>query len=97
MRVYAQLKAQIEGGTRSERRDDVGEAGVDPTAPDLAALVVVLLPVLLGILRLEFTGDGSPVFPVALLIVGINALIAMLLPYTAESFPLRIPESSARV
>ncbi len=45
---------------------------------------------LLGILRLEFAGGGSPVFPVALLIVGINALIAMLLPYTAESFPLRI-------
>jgi putative MFS transporter len=45
---------------------------------------------LLGILQLEFTGAGSPVLPVALLIVGINALIAMLLPYTAESFPLRI-------
>jgi putative MFS transporter len=45
---------------------------------------------LLGVLQLEFTGSGSPVFPVALLIVGINALIAMLLPYTAESFPLRI-------
>ena len=28
--------------------------------------------------------------PVALLIVGTNALIAMLLPYAAESFPLRI-------
>ena len=35
-------------------------------------------------------GGGSPVLPVALLIVGTNALIAMLLPYTAESFPLRI-------
>jgi putative MFS transporter len=45
---------------------------------------------LLGVLQLEFTGSGSPVLPVALLIVGINALIAMLLPYTAESFPLRI-------
>ena len=33
---------------------------------------------------------GSPVLPVALLIIGTNALIAMLLPYTAESFPLRI-------
>jgi putative MFS transporter len=30
------------------------------------------------------------VLPVALLIVGTNALIAMLLPYAAESFPLRI-------
>jgi putative MFS transporter len=45
---------------------------------------------LLGVLQLEFTGTGSPVLPVALLIVGINALIAMILPYTAESFPLRI-------
>ena len=45
---------------------------------------------LLGVLQLEFAGTGSPVLPVALLIVGINALIAMLLPYTAESFPLRI-------
>ena len=42
------------------------------------------------VLRLELTGDGSPVLPVALLIIGTNALIAMLLPYTAESFPLRI-------
>jgi putative MFS transporter len=45
---------------------------------------------LFGVLQLEFTDSGSPVLPVALLIVGINALIAMLLPYTAESFPLRI-------
>src|SRR4051794_24329819 len=45
---------------------------------------------LAGVLRLELTGSGSPVFPVALLIIGTNALIAMLLPYAAESFPLRI-------
>src|SRR6476659_9751600 len=45
---------------------------------------------LAGVLWLEFTGSGSPVLPVALLIVGTNALIAMLLPYAAESFPLRI-------
>jgi putative MFS transporter len=45
---------------------------------------------LLLVLRLEFSGQGSPVIPVAFLIVGTNALIAMLLPYTAESFPLRI-------
>ena len=41
-------------------------------------------------LHLEWTDSGSPVLPVALLIVGTNGLIAMLLPYTAESFPLRI-------
>jgi putative MFS transporter len=52
--------------------------------------IAVTIVGLLGVLRLEFTGGGSPVFPVALLIVGTNALIAMLLPYAAESFPLRI-------
>jgi putative MFS transporter len=50
----------------------------------------VALAGLAGVLWLEFTGAGSPVLPVALLIVGTNALIAMLLPYAAESFPLRI-------
>ena len=52
--------------------------------------IAVTLLGLVGVLQLEFTGSGSPVIPVALLIVGTNALIAMLLPYTAESFPLRI-------
>jgi putative MFS transporter len=52
--------------------------------------VAVTLAGLAGVLWLEFAGTGSPVLPVALLIVGTNALIAMLLPYTAESFPLRI-------
>jgi putative MFS transporter len=56
----------------------------------VAASLVVTLAGLIGVLRLELTGDGSPVLPVALLIIGTNALIAMLLPYTAESFPLRI-------
>jgi putative MFS transporter len=52
--------------------------------------IAVAVTGLVGVLWLEFTGSGSPVLPVALLIVGTNALIAMLLPYTAESFPLRI-------
>jgi putative MFS transporter len=52
--------------------------------------MTVTLAGLAGVLWLEFTGRGSPVLPVALLIVGTNALIAMLLPYAAESFPLRI-------
>jgi putative MFS transporter len=50
----------------------------------------VTLAGLAGVLWLEVTGAGSPIVPVALLIIGTNALIAMLLPYTAESFPLRI-------
>ena len=56
----------------------------------LVSSLAVTLAGLGGVLWLEFTGAGSPVLPVALLIIGTNALIAMLLPYTAESFPLRI-------
>jgi len=56
----------------------------------VAGSILVTVAGLLGVLRLEFTGQGSPVLPVALLIIGTNALVAMLLPYAAESFPLRI-------
>jgi putative MFS transporter len=56
----------------------------------VAGSIVVTIVGLLLVLWLEITGRGSPVIPVALLIVGTNALIAMLLPYTAESFPMRI-------
>jgi putative MFS transporter len=56
----------------------------------LAGSLTVTLAGLAGVLWLEFTGTGSPVLPVSLLIIGTNALIAMLLPYTAETFPLRI-------
>jgi putative MFS transporter len=56
----------------------------------LVGSLVVTLAGLAGILWLELAKGGSPVLPVALLIIGTNALIAMLLPYTAESFPLRI-------
>ena len=45
---------------------------------------------LAGVLHLELAGAGSPVLPVALLIVGTNGIIAIVLPYTAESFPLRV-------
>ncbi len=55
----------------------------------VGSLAVTILG-LLGVLRLEMTGSGSPVLPVALLIIGTNGLIAMVLPYAAESFPLRI-------
>ena len=56
----------------------------------VVASLAVTLAGLVGVLWLEVEGDGSPVLPVALLIIGTNALIAMLLPYAAESFPLRI-------
>ncbi len=41
-----------------------------------------------GVLALKM--GTSPVLPVALMIIGANGLLAILLPYTAESFPLRI-------
>lgn len=56
----------------------------------LAVMIGMTLIGLLFVLRLEEAGHGSPVIPVALLIVGTNGIIAILLPYTAESFPLRV-------
>jgi putative MFS transporter len=56
----------------------------------LVTMIGVTLLGLAGVLRLELAGSGSPVLPVALLIVGSNGIIAILLPYTAESFPLRV-------
>ncbi|MEO5937541.1 MAG: MFS transporter [Sphingomonas sp.] len=56
----------------------------------LVTFIGVTLIGLIGVLRLELTGSGSPVLPVALLIVGSNGIIAILLPYAAESFPLRV-------
>ena len=46
---------------------------------------------LLGVLYLELASaaTASPVLPIALLIVGVNGIIAMLLPYAAESYPLQ--------
>jgi putative MFS transporter len=56
----------------------------------LVTVLGITLAGLLLVLRLELAGDGSPVVPVALLIVGTNGVLAVLLPYTAESFPLRV-------
>jgi MFS transporter, putative metabolite:H+ symporter len=56
----------------------------------VAGSIAVTLAGLVGVSALELQLIASPILPVALLIVGTNALIAMLLPYAAESFPLRI-------
>ncbi|GAA0326586.1 MFS transporter [Sphingomonas oligophenolica] len=56
----------------------------------LVTMIAVTLAGLAGVLRLDLAGTGSPVLPVALLIVGSNGILAILLPYTAESFPLRV-------
>ena len=57
----------------------------------LGAVLITALG-LLGLIQLELSSaaNASPVWPIALLIVGINAIIAMLLPYAAESYPLSI-------
>jgi putative MFS transporter len=47
---------------------------------------------LLGLVHLELSSpaEASPVLVIALLIVGINGIIAMLLPYAAESYPMQV-------
>ncbi len=56
----------------------------------LVTVIGITLLGLVGVMWLELSGAGSPVLPVALLIVGSNGIIAILLPYTAESFPMRV-------
>ena len=41
-----------------------------------------------GVLLVE--NGASPILPVALMIIGTNGLLAILLPYAAESYPLRV-------
>jgi putative MFS transporter len=55
----------------------------------LIVMMLVSIVGLFGVLKLELTG-GSPVLPVALLIIGSNGIIAILLPYAAETFPLHV-------
>lgn len=58
----------------------------------LASMVVVTGLGLVGVLQLELQPGPAaiPVLPVALLIIGSNGVLAILLPYTAEVFPLRV-------
>ena len=56
----------------------------------LLAAIAVTMAGLAAVLLLELRGAGSPILAVALLIVGSNAIIAILLPYAAESFALRV-------
>ncbi|QNA85178.1 MFS transporter [Sphingomonas sp. So64.6b] len=56
----------------------------------LVTMLGVTLLGLFGVLWLETIGQGSPVLPVALLIIGSNGVLAVLLPYVAESFPLGV-------
>jgi putative MFS transporter len=60
------------------------------TKGSMIVMILVLILGLVGVFRLEVTGDGSIILPVALLIVGSNGLLAVLLPYATESAPLKI-------
>jgi MFS transporter, putative metabolite:H+ symporter len=58
----------------------------------LVAAIALCGAGLLGLIHLELASpaNASPVLVIALLIVGINGIIAMLLPYAAESYPLQV-------
>jgi putative MFS transporter len=56
----------------------------------LVTVIGITFAGLIGVMWLELVGGMSPVLPVALLIVGSNGIIAIVLPYTAESFPMRV-------
>lgn len=55
----------------------------------LVSMIGVTIVGLLLVLKLEVAG-GNPVIPITFLIVGSNGILAILLPYCAESFPLRV-------
>lgn len=56
----------------------------------LALMTAATLGGLVWVLLLERHAGGNPVFPVALLIVGSNGLLAVMLPYATESYPLKV-------
>jgi putative MFS transporter len=59
----------------------------------LAGMIAMTGAGLAGVLQLELahaSAVASPVLPVTLLIIGSNGILAILLPYTAELFPLRV-------
>ncbi len=53
-------------------------------------MVAITLAGLVWVLLLEQNVGGSPVLPIALLIIGSNGILAILLPYASESYPLKI-------
>jgi MFS transporter, putative metabolite:H+ symporter len=56
----------------------------------LTTFIAVTLFGLLWVLRLETHLGGNPVWPIGLLIIGSNGIIAILLPYASESYPIKI-------
>jgi putative MFS transporter len=56
----------------------------------LTAFIGLTLLGLLWVLQLETHRGGNPVWPIGLLIIGSNGIIAILLPYTSENYPIKI-------
>ena len=56
----------------------------------LVCMIALTVAGLVGVLMLDGDPGNSPVIPVALLIIGSNGILAILLPYAAESYPLNI-------
>ncbi len=56
----------------------------------LSVFIMLTLFGLLWVLQLETHIGGNPVWPVGLLIIGSNGIIAILLPYASESYPIKI-------
>jgi MFS transporter, putative metabolite:H+ symporter len=56
----------------------------------LVLMLALTVGGLVWVFLLKAHAGGDPVAPVALLIVGSNGLLAILLPYASESYPLRI-------
>jgi putative MFS transporter len=60
------------------------------TRGTLLAMIAITLAGLGGVLLIDHMPGLDPVAPIALLIVGSNGLLAVLLPYAAECYPLAI-------
>ncbi len=56
----------------------------------LISSIAVTFAGLVGVLLLDSHAELSPVLPVALLIIGSNGILAILLPYASESYPMKI-------
>ncbi len=56
----------------------------------LTSMIALTLLGLLWVLHLEMTPGSNPVWPIGLLIIGSNGIIAILLPYASESYPIKV-------
>ena len=56
----------------------------------LTSMISLTLLGLLWVLHLEMNPGGNPVWPIGLLIIGSNGVIAILLPYASESYPIKV-------